>query len=514
MSTYKDTATYGQESDKPYDHKPDKPYDQKPDKPHGYGPDKPHGGGEKSACDVAPEFVRLNYFYGQMLGAHDFQGEQNFFREKSKLHNRCLHGYGVVCGLRVVGEPHDVPCDPDGKTDHDRLTEELADVDRQIEAATKQGAPPEELQRLRERREELARKLEEWDKKYCDEEKPTRVRVECGLALDCAGNELVVRRPLGVDLWKALGRKERDAAGDRGVTLYVSLCFCEQPVSPTRPVIADACGSSPDCVHGKVREGVRVSVSTTAPDEDERCEGCCAPCGERPADACDPEQPPCVLLARIDNFRPGLPIAPADIHNEVRRPVSLYVPTVVTGISWTHGATYADDEAAALLSLMEVRFSRPVHASTIRPGVVDMWVVAGGRTRLGEIYNLEVEFVDLPPPDQMTRTLKFRYAGDEDLDPGDRVIITVRTGFVLDKCCRPVGGGHTGGRVPFIDEDPYRDFDRRRAEGVANTACLYPPPGFGPWTSGAGDTFESWFYVPLDDGKGTARKPRAQEESR
>src|SRR5450432_1324478 len=64
-------------------------------------------------CTAVPEFDRLNYFYGQMLSARDFKSEQDFFREKLKLHNRCLHGYGVVCGLEVCAvEPPPKPCPP------------------------------------------------------------------------------------------------------------------------------------------------------------------------------------------------------------------------------------------------------------------------------------------------------------------------------------------------------------------------------------------------------------------
>src|ERR1044071_3105635 len=54
------------------------------------------------ACDAMPDSTRLRYFHGQMLVAHDLQTEQDYFREKLKLLNRCLHGYGTVCGLKVV----------------------------------------------------------------------------------------------------------------------------------------------------------------------------------------------------------------------------------------------------------------------------------------------------------------------------------------------------------------------------------------------------------------------------
>jgi hypothetical protein len=46
-------------------------------------------------------FERLRYFYGRLLSAGDFELEQNYFRGKQKLHNRALHGFGIVSGLRV-----------------------------------------------------------------------------------------------------------------------------------------------------------------------------------------------------------------------------------------------------------------------------------------------------------------------------------------------------------------------------------------------------------------------------
>src|SRR5258705_1819179 len=62
-----------------------------------------------AAFDSMPDFTRLRYFHGQMLVAHDLQTEQDYFREKLKLLNRGLEGYGTVCGLKVMH----VPDDPD-----------------------------------------------------------------------------------------------------------------------------------------------------------------------------------------------------------------------------------------------------------------------------------------------------------------------------------------------------------------------------------------------------------------
>jgi hypothetical protein len=46
-------------------------------------------------------FKRVNYFAGQLLSAADFQAEQEYHRAKQRLHNRALHGFGVVEALRV-----------------------------------------------------------------------------------------------------------------------------------------------------------------------------------------------------------------------------------------------------------------------------------------------------------------------------------------------------------------------------------------------------------------------------
>lgn len=44
---------------------------------------------------------RNRHFAGKILTAEDLQLEQEYFREKLKLHNRHLHGFGVVFGLKV-----------------------------------------------------------------------------------------------------------------------------------------------------------------------------------------------------------------------------------------------------------------------------------------------------------------------------------------------------------------------------------------------------------------------------
>lgn len=44
---------------------------------------------------------RPHYFSGKLLTAEDLQQEQNYSIDKSKRHNRSLHGFGIVSGLKV-----------------------------------------------------------------------------------------------------------------------------------------------------------------------------------------------------------------------------------------------------------------------------------------------------------------------------------------------------------------------------------------------------------------------------
>jgi hypothetical protein len=45
--------------------------------------------------------ARNRYFSGRLLGAEDFQLEQDYVRDRLRRHNRTLHGAGIVCGLQV-----------------------------------------------------------------------------------------------------------------------------------------------------------------------------------------------------------------------------------------------------------------------------------------------------------------------------------------------------------------------------------------------------------------------------
>jgi hypothetical protein len=466
----------------------------------------------RTSCADVPHFDRIHYFYGQMLGVREFAGEQAYFREKLKLHNRCLHGYGAVCGLAVTPVGVEPPCGPpvdcgDGRDPAGGAKPEVpGPLPAAAAAAAAAGAMPAE------RPAPLAEPAVAKQPALQPGLRPSVV-VHCGLAIDCEGNELIVRAPITIDLVASLGRADRakleglgPEAKRAGVSFYVSLCYCEQPLEPVRPMVPDACGSTAGCEFGRYRDSVSLHVTLEPPVEDERCEPCC--CGE----CCEP----CLLLARVDQVMPGAPVEADDVHNEVRRMLGPYTPTTITGISWRHGATYSKEDERALIGFddpkagLVIEFSREVHAETLQDGVIDLWLISGGGGGHDSISAIDGEFVDLPPSGFVKRvTYRQRTeADDEPHDYGDRILITVRSPFILDKCCQPLAGAHTG-RLPILKG--FERFDKDLAEQAAaadvkpaeadvalRRPCAHPRDRFGPWTTdprGGPVNFESWFWI-------------------
>jgi hypothetical protein len=465
-----------------------------------------------SPLDV-PYFDRLNYFYGQGLGAHDFRTEQDFFREKLKLHNRCLHGYGTVCGLQVVQDKPADDCDREADPKKPSRKAEIEQAREKLEAARRDFIDARWVVALQARLDELLRQeaevgpaAEEEQEEAPPQQQPKEPRSQTpppiarlwilpGVALDCQGNELVVRCPFSVNLWDALSRKDRRVLqgkkeGEKS-TLYVSLCYREHPIDPTRPLLADACGAASPCTYGKLRDACCVKVSLEKPEEP-ACDPCCDRC-----------QDPCLLLAEIHGYEPRA--KKLDIRNEVRRCVATYAPTTITGISWTHGANYTPEEAGEILgtddetSGLVLHFSRNVLAATLTRGVVDLWLLEGGKGRHGNIYHIDGELVPRPDPAKqpLVNSIRYRDVSGECYNPGDRILIMVRGAFILDECCHPLDGTHVGGRVPII-LPKFKKFDRPAPPGK----CASTP--YGPWTSGTGHpggTFESWFWITEPDRK-------------
>lgn len=404
----------------------------------------------------APELRRLRYFHGQLLGARDFQREQEYVRNKLKLHLRCLLGYGVVCGLLVEGEAGYSP-----------QADAPADNSSAGDSAAQGGGGGGEGGRR------------------------PKVRLTPGLGIDCLGNEVVVRDGCEVDLWEALSAEERAATDTGPRTVWIGVEYREQAVEPTRTVFTSGCSDTSDCEFGWTLETFRVVVTRNRPEPDRRCETCCDSCCGNDEHECDGCEHSVLWLARIDGVDRHRPVRPDQIDLSIRRPFGRRVPTVITGINWIHGHTYTETEAAALLGTHDekgglvVRFSDDVRTDSLKRAIVEIEVIEGGAGRNADSWFMGGQFQNLPDA-EFTREFRYRQNTREVLQDDDRVMITVRTAFLLDRCCRPVDGTHVGGKVPLIGHESGAD------------PCALPPSGIGPWTSGTGaggDVFESWFFV-------------------
>ena len=408
----------------PQTEKPQKP--QWPLKPHepGARPTDRHdcgcGAGDTHGCGSIAELTRLRYFHGQPIGAHDLRREQGYHLAKDRLRNRLLHGWGIVCGLDVTVTEKE-PCRP-GE----------------------------------------------------DDPTITEVIVLPGAALDCVGNEVVVRYPRPVLLAGLLGESERQRLGARPGDVYLTLCYREVLADPMRPMLANGCDPAPGCEHGRVVESYQVCASTTPPDAGPDCEPCCGACGD-----------PCLLLATVRDFDPTQPLRQEQVDLAGRRSLALHPFATITGINWVHGGTYSRQDVNTLLDRgLRFTLSRGVRVDTLRAGVVELTGIESGGGRSGSIYNIEGEFDGLPT-DGLVEEFTYRRATDETLQLGDRLLVTVRGDFVLDECCRALDGNHVGGGVPVTASD------YTPVEPLVTRGC--PPRPSGDGTEG-GD-FVSWLYV-------------------
>jgi hypothetical protein len=386
-----------------------------------------------SACGTVPELERISYFFGQMLEPADFRAEQAYFSTLLALLARFTAGWGVACGLDVrlrVGPPD--RCDD--QSEQERLV----------------------------------------------------VEVTPGVAIDCCGRLIVVRKPCGQRLWDLLGSTEREALL-AGKPLYVSIEHAERPVHPTKSLGED-CDPLASVQYGRIRDGWRVVVSLQRPKHH--------PC-DRCLDACpDPR----VLLASIRLTEPGKS-AEVSVRAELRRLLARYELAAISGLGWVHGGTYDRRSAEGLLTAgVKLRFSRPVRVATLQEGVVDLVVYEGGAGRRDTWYAKAVELDFGPQERALVSEVGVRVVQPEGFQIGDRIQLRVRCDFILDECCRAASGAHLGGGVPF---DPALAGGDVTHPAPAALPCPHPPDRMGPWRSGngvEGGVFESWIMVNAGGG--------------
>src|SRR5260221_1595458 len=157
-------------------------------------------------CDIGP-FTRNHYFTGKLLVEADFTDEQYYHMEKMRHHEQRLHGWGVVCGLKV--KQHDNPAC------RDRF-----------------------------------------------------VCIEPGTAIDCCGHEIVVREQECLDVTQLDAIKTLKKKNDTDPhTLQVCIRYHECPIEEI-PVLYDDCGcDDTQCAPNRILESYDLDILVDPPNE-------------------------------------------------------------------------------------------------------------------------------------------------------------------------------------------------------------------------------------------------------
>jgi hypothetical protein len=361
---------------------------------------------------------RLRYFTGRHMTARDFRDADAYYRTMRYLHNRVLHGSGVACGLEV--KPHPRP--------------------------------------------------------ECG------VIVRCGLAIDCCGREIVVRKQVAQRIpWDE--RPESPSRDDHndGYVLLLCLQYCEV-LTEKVPVLysAEAC-ASPSYEEGRIREGYTLHWHHVLETDLEKygwrtLKGCApdghpdAPCEEQDdeaASACclDPVCPPdhCVVLAvvRGDESEPKIDTEGRQSVAQAREHL-----THICWTSWPHGGIVKLSDLKTLSVRFDRRLSDPKYPIAPGPRGINerTFVVQAGQQREDLDF---VMFAQAPYLLADQRTAVFELFQPE-AHVGDTIHVTLRCDFIADCRGNPVDGDHLRGRLPSGNGVP-------------------------------GGTFESWFRLVRDD---------------
>lgn len=172
-------------------------------------------GGPSSGGNAVVALERTRFYARQLVGPDDLTQDQTYFREKARRHNRLLHGWGIVCGARVMeGEaPCEVIVEP-GYVLGPFGDEIVIDSEVTIDVCKQDPS---------------------------------------GAAFDPCG---------GVDPWCAELRPQRRA----GATLYLAVRYTECETRPAR-VIGCGCGcDEAECEYTRTRDSYELKVLDELPD--------------------------------------------------------------------------------------------------------------------------------------------------------------------------------------------------------------------------------------------------------
>jgi hypothetical protein len=409
-------------------------------------------------CDI-PAFCRNRYFTGKLLTERDFSDEQRYQRDKLRLHNAALHGWGVVCGLEVKPHP------------------------------------------------------------YCPDQ---RLSIESGFALDDCGREIRVMREIQVDLPKPpppppaepcppdpAEARLNEGDGDKeheDRKLYVCIRYCESETE-FMPAPFDECGcNATGQKAGRICEQYEILLLDKEPESfghaRHHCECGCDDCRdiykEIYHECHKPGQVACVPLAIIHDYKPGAAVTAQHIDNSARpllpstrvldrvvRCILEKLPhgglTRISQMNWTHGEEYhCHDFMRFFVGTnqaprgFEIGFDAKIRHDGLSPRSFQARVVRRAAEE-SEPLRMEVAPAKVVVSDDGTKCtlhLDHGYAAHHLDGHNFDLFLTLKCDVVLDEHGTPVDGN----LLARLDEGAY---------------IVSPPTGDGV----PGGLFESWIRV-------------------
>lgn len=375
---------------------------------------------EPGACGCGAIVRERNRYYtGKFMTARDFQGEQDYFLSRHRLHNRLFHGWGIVCGLGV--SPH-----PDPKC-----------ADR-------------------------------W------------VVVRSGIALDCCGRELILAKDIALELPLPPPMDPEEECGEEPelpAPFLICLRYVEEEIEMVPAVYGEDC--NPEALEAnRIRENVALDTMPLEdveadcwPRKDGDDDICCRDdCGDElpgPGGMCLEPQCPCghcVPLALVLPYWKDKWVASYELDDRGRRqlPLPAEYLTHIAAINWQHGAEISLSQLRkGMDGQLSIHFDRKLLPANGDCNGINRFTFTV-QYEGAQADRESLPWVENCPPylDESGCTAIFAI-DPEYLKDGGRycltgytIFITLKCDFVADCHRNAVDGNHLGGQLPSGNGTP------------------------------------------------------------
>lgn len=465
-----------------------------------------------SSCDSGIQSERNHYYTGKFMAAEDFTTDQNYQVSRHRLHNRLLHGWGIICGLEVKQHTSRdcknrwVIVDPGAAMDccgRELVVEKSMSFELPLPRPKGQGNPPVQGRDDCDEQEEmhepfllgLAYKETMIDyvpalyaENACDPQRQQPSRVREGVRLVCVPLHKVSAACWQVrDGWVhvfSLSKSFASQLDDGEVSPELRKAFAEQgrELAHDAHVDVQRKGRLWDLHSDKMRYEIRYDEGALNVWIEQLAK-CSKDCDEeQTGGSCLEADCPChgIVPLALVHFKVSQPEQGFHLHLYGRKhlPASADLLTHVIHTNWKHGEVLTLRQLREMKGKLRIRFDRKLlKREGDRTGINPMTfqVQYGGLQKT-------LEFMPIPEDDKSLyydednceavftiapRVIEESHRKQANLEE-NWVYITLKCDFILDCHHIPVDGNHLRGHLPSGDGVP-------------------------------GGTFESWFYVGEED---------------